>query len=169
MRRRIAVAGSAVLLATVLSSYAIAHAQAGPYWEVPVAIVSLLSTTQALSFALIAVAIGLAAGELRATHPSVLSILALFAQVILAVVLAVVATPATLMTKTEPLYNPARQIVTRAPEGFGDHPAKYRYDVIFLKEPLTASAALKSVPTKQGVDRAHAGSGVLYFSRLIRG
>jgi uncharacterized protein (DUF1697 family) len=60
-----------------------------------------------------------------------------------------------------------RAIVERAPEGFGAEPAKYRYDVIFLKEPLTAKAAIKSVPTKPGVDEAHAGAGVLYFSRLI--
>jgi uncharacterized protein (DUF1697 family) len=59
-----------------------------------------------------------------------------------------------------------RAIVERAPKGFGAEPAKYRYDVIFLKEPLTAKAAMKSVPTKPGVDEAHAGTGVLYFSRL---
>ena len=60
-----------------------------------------------------------------------------------------------------------RRIVTRAPKGFGAHPAKYRYDVIFLKEPLTAAAAMKSVPIKERVDQAHAGTGVLHFSRLI--
>jgi uncharacterized protein (DUF1697 family) len=54
-----------------------------------------------------------------------------------------------------------------APDGFGAHPAKYRYDVIFLKDPLTAATALKSVLTRPGVDQAHAGVGVLYFSRLI--
>jgi uncharacterized protein (DUF1697 family) len=57
-------------------------------------------------------------------------------------------------------------VVERAPRGFGQSPAKYRYDVIFLKEPLTAKVALKSVPMKPGVDEAYAGSGVLYFSRL---
>jgi uncharacterized protein (DUF1697 family) len=57
-------------------------------------------------------------------------------------------------------------IVERAPKGFGAEPAKYRYDVIFLKSPLTASSAAKSVPVKEGVDEAHAGAGVLYFSRL---
>lgn len=60
-----------------------------------------------------------------------------------------------------------QRIVTGAPQGFGAHPAKYRYDVIFLKEPVTASTALKSVPTKQGVDQAHAGTGALYVSRLV--
>ena len=58
-------------------------------------------------------------------------------------------------------------IVARAPKGFGAQPAKYRYDVIFLKAPLTAPAALEDVPTRPGVDQARAGVGVLYFSRLI--
>src|SRR5689334_5054503 len=60
-----------------------------------------------------------------------------------------------------------QHVVGRAPDGFGAHPARYRYDVIFLKQPLTASTAIKSVLARQGVDEAHAGSGVLYFSRLI--
>ena len=60
-----------------------------------------------------------------------------------------------------------RAVVARAPTGFGAEPTRYRYDVIFLKEPLTAKVAMKSVPTAPGVDEAHAGTGVLYFSRLI--
>lgn len=60
-----------------------------------------------------------------------------------------------------------KNIVARAPKGFGTKPAAYRYDVIFLKEPLTAAVAIKSVSTREGVDEAHAGQGVLYFSRLI--
>ena len=59
-----------------------------------------------------------------------------------------------------------RAVVERAPRAFGADPAKYRYDVIFLKEPLTAKVAMTSVPTTPGVDEAHAGTGVLYFSRL---
>lgn len=57
-------------------------------------------------------------------------------------------------------------IVTRAPDRFGSQPGRYRYDVIFLKEPLTASTAMQSVLTRPGVDQAHAGVGVLYFTRL---
>jgi len=58
-------------------------------------------------------------------------------------------------------------VVERAPAGFGAQPAKYRNDVVFLKEPLTAQEALKSVVTRPGVDEVHAGNGVLYFSRLV--
>jgi uncharacterized protein (DUF1697 family) len=58
-------------------------------------------------------------------------------------------------------------IVKEAPVGFGKDAAKYRYDVIFIKEPLTSGEAIKNVVTKEGVDNAHAGKYVLYFSRLI--
>ncbi len=60
-----------------------------------------------------------------------------------------------------------QQVVARAPAGFGREPAAYHYDVIFLKEPLSAADALKDVKVKPGVDAAFAGDGVLYFSRLI--
>jgi uncharacterized protein (DUF1697 family) len=60
-----------------------------------------------------------------------------------------------------------KDIIKRAPEGFGSEPATYRYDVIFLKEPLTSSEAMDSVTIKEGVDQAFAGNGVLYFTRLI--
>jgi uncharacterized protein (DUF1697 family) len=64
-------------------------------------------------------------------------------------------------------YKEMNHIVAHAPKGFGSDPATYRYDVIFLKDPLTVARAMKSVTTKEGVDQAFAGKGVLYFSRLI--
>jgi uncharacterized protein (DUF1697 family) len=60
-----------------------------------------------------------------------------------------------------------KAIVEEAPKAFGGRPAAYRYDVIFLKDPLTADQAMKSISVKPGVDRVFAGDGVLYFSRLI--
>ncbi|GJQ35322.1 MAG: DUF1697 domain-containing protein [Anaerolineales bacterium] len=58
-------------------------------------------------------------------------------------------------------------IVKSAPEGFGKDEKKFRYDVIFLKEPLTPKEAMESVKVREGVDTAHAGKQALYFSRLI--
>ncbi len=58
-------------------------------------------------------------------------------------------------------------IVKFAPEGFGEDDATFRYDVIFLKEPLTPKEAMQSVKVREGVDSAHAGKQALYFSRLI--
>jgi uncharacterized protein (DUF1697 family) len=57
--------------------------------------------------------------------------------------------------------------VKAAPKGFGQDPAKYRYDVIFLKAPMTAKEAVVDVRAKPGVDEVFAGKDVLYFSRLI--
>ncbi len=61
-----------------------------------------------------------------------------------------------------------RSVIEHAPQEFGRDPAKYRYDVIFLKQPLLAKDAIKSVSTKTGVDQAYAGKDVLYFARLIK-
>jgi len=58
------------------------------------------------------------------------------------------------------------QLVNTAPKGFGVNPGEYRYDVIFLKAPLTAEEALSKIKTKEGVDFVTTGNGVLYFSRL---
>jgi uncharacterized protein (DUF1697 family) len=64
-------------------------------------------------------------------------------------------------------FEQMKAIVEKAPQGFGGRPAAYRYDVIFLKDPLRADEAMKSVTAKPGVDRVSAGEGALYFSRLI--
>ena len=58
-------------------------------------------------------------------------------------------------------------VVEEAPAGFGGRPDVYRYDVLFLMPPLTATAAMEHVRTRPGVDEAWTGEGVLYFSRLI--
>lgn len=60
-----------------------------------------------------------------------------------------------------------RRVVKEAPGGFGARPDAYRYDVIFVKAPLTPRKALKVVETKPGVDEVAAGRHALYFSRLI--
>src|SRR5262245_11663942 len=64
-------------------------------------------------------------------------------------------------------FEQMKTIVEGAPRGFGGRPTAYRYDVIFLKHPLTADEAMKNMTAKPGVDRVFAGDGVLYSSRLI--
>ena len=64
-------------------------------------------------------------------------------------------------------YKELTDIIRAAPRGFGAEEKKFRYDVIFLKEPLTSKDAMMSVRVREGVDTAHAGKQVLYFSRLI--
>lgn len=63
-------------------------------------------------------------------------------------------------------YKQLKQTVDDAPRGFGKELDKFKYDVIFLKEPLTAKEAMKSVSMKEGVDNGSSGKDVLYFSRL---
>jgi len=59
-----------------------------------------------------------------------------------------------------------RDVVERAPEGFGVAPDTYHSDVLFLKAPLTAKQARQVVELREGVDQVWPGTGVLYFARL---
>jgi len=60
-----------------------------------------------------------------------------------------------------------RAVVQGAPGGFSGRPDEFRYDVLFLMHGLEAGEALAQVKVKPGLDTAHAGEGVLYFSRPI--
>ena len=60
-----------------------------------------------------------------------------------------------------------KTVVRRAPDGFGESPHLYRYDVVFVKEPLVPRMVVTMISTREGVDTAAAGSSVIYFSRLI--
>ena len=53
------------------------------------------------------------------------------------------------------------------PKGFGRYPTKYRYDVLFPREPLTPDEVLAQVSLREGVDEAHVGKHAVYFRRLI--
>ena len=55
-------------------------------------------------------------------------------------------------------------VVEGAPPGFGAD--THRCDVIFLRAPLTARRAFAVLETREGVDGAWAGRGVVYYSRL---
>lgn len=60
-----------------------------------------------------------------------------------------------------------QEIVSGAPDGFGTDPEAFRYDVLFLKPPLSEKDAVKDLAIREGVDTVHTGNRVLYFSRLI--
>ncbi len=59
------------------------------------------------------------------------------------------------------------RVMAQAPKGFGEAPDKYRYDVLFVREPLTTRELLEETPTNPNVDTAHAGDHAIYYSRLI--
>lgn len=58
-------------------------------------------------------------------------------------------------------------IVNEAPNGFGAEPEEYKYDVLFLRDSIKASEAMKSMRPREGVDSIYEGPNVIYFSRLI--
>jgi uncharacterized protein (DUF1697 family) len=55
-------------------------------------------------------------------------------------------------------------VIEDAPRGFGAD--SHKCDVIFLRKPLTVTKAFGLFETREGVDAAWAGKGVVYFSRL---
>ncbi len=59
------------------------------------------------------------------------------------------------------------RVVSEVPAGFGEDGSQYRYDVLFVRAPMTAQAALEQIPVEEGVDQAHAGTHAVYFRRLI--
>lgn len=59
------------------------------------------------------------------------------------------------------------KVVNEAPPAFGAEPDVYRYDVLFLRPPLSPSVAMEKLSLREGVDQVWQGEGVLYFSRLI--
>ena len=63
-------------------------------------------------------------------------------------------------------YKELEAIVAGAPSGFGKSSGEYRYDVMFLREGLSASDLQKQIPLEEGVDQVWNGPGVIYFSRL---
>lgn len=59
-----------------------------------------------------------------------------------------------------------RNVVHRAPPGFGSRPDEFHSDTVFLKKPLTPAQTMKVVEVREGVDRAWPGAGVVYLRRL---
>jgi uncharacterized protein (DUF1697 family) len=59
-----------------------------------------------------------------------------------------------------------RRIVAGAPDGFGDEPATYRYNTVFLMG-VGPGEALEQITAREGVDAVWPGEGVLYFRNTI--
>jgi uncharacterized protein (DUF1697 family) len=58
-------------------------------------------------------------------------------------------------------------VVDQAPDAFGKQPDRYRYDVVFVKRPLTTAEVFPQISAKPGVDTVHSGKYAIYFRRLI--
>lgn len=59
-----------------------------------------------------------------------------------------------------------RAVISKAPPGFGAN-KDYKWNVLYLKDPVTPKQALAEVPAREGVDHVYAGPGVLYISTLL--
>jgi len=57
------------------------------------------------------------------------------------------------------------RVIAEAPSGFGEDRENYKYDVLYLKQPLTASEAIPEIPVRENVDLAWEGPGVIYYRR----
>jgi uncharacterized protein (DUF1697 family) len=60
-----------------------------------------------------------------------------------------------------------KKIINNIPHGFGEENEKYKYDVIFLIEPLTKKEVIKELKTSAGDDEICEGEKVFYIKRLI--
>ena len=58
-----------------------------------------------------------------------------------------------------------RAVIDKKPAGFGDQPAKYHSDAIFLID-IDPATAMKVFDPRPGVDRVWPGKGVIYSERL---
>ncbi|MDR0374400.1 MAG: DUF1697 domain-containing protein [Treponema sp.] len=58
------------------------------------------------------------------------------------------------------------EIIGRKPYRYGEEDEKYKYDIIFFIEPLTAKEAIKGIRARESVDEAYEGNKVIYFRRL---
>ncbi len=59
-----------------------------------------------------------------------------------------------------------RELLTNIPSGFGNQTDEYKYDVLFLRPPLTAAMAMEHIAPRETIDQVTSGDGVLYFQRL---
>jgi uncharacterized protein (DUF1697 family) len=58
------------------------------------------------------------------------------------------------------------EVIKNKPYKYGEENEKYKYDMIFLIEPLTVKEAMQEIKAREGVDEVYEGKRVLYFKRL---
>jgi uncharacterized protein (DUF1697 family) len=59
-------------------------------------------------------------------------------------------------------FSEIKEIIQKKPENYGGDSEKYKYDVIYLIEPLTAKEAMIEFNPREGVDKIYKGKNVLY-------
>jgi uncharacterized protein (DUF1697 family) len=64
-------------------------------------------------------------------------------------------------------FSDMKQIIDEKPDKFGEENKKFKYDVLFLINPLTTTEVIHGIKTREGVDEIHKGEKVVYCKRLI--
>jgi uncharacterized protein (DUF1697 family) len=63
-------------------------------------------------------------------------------------------------------FSELKHIIDKMPKNFGEETEKYKYDVIFLIEPLTENDFKNELCKREGVDEIYEGKRVFYIKRL---
>ena len=62
-------------------------------------------------------------------------------------------------------YSEIEDIINKMPNTFGKEDKKYKYDILFLMEPLTAEKIMQEIKPIKGNDKIYKGKGVCYVKR----
>ncbi|MCC5941882.1 MAG: DUF1697 domain-containing protein [Balneolaceae bacterium] len=62
-------------------------------------------------------------------------------------------------------FDELERVISDAPSGYGNDLENFKYDVLYLKPPLTAAEAIDEIPVRENVDLAWEGPGVIYYRR----
>lgn len=62
-------------------------------------------------------------------------------------------------------YSDLKKVIDDAPKGFGTDKDNYKYDVIFIRNPMTVAKAFPQIEFNPDVDAKYKGKRVMYFSR----
>ena len=64
-------------------------------------------------------------------------------------------------------FTEIKEILNNIPYKFGDDNKKYKYDIVFLIEPLSVKEVMEEIQTKKTKDQIYGGEKVLYIKRFI--
>ena len=65
-------------------------------------------------------------------------------------------------------FSEIKNLLENKPDGFAEENEEYKYDVIFLIDPLTTKVMRKELSAKEGVDEIFEGNKLFYIKRYIK-
>ena len=64
--------------------------------------------------------------------------------------------------------NEIKSILNNIPNKFGEENTKYKYDIVFLIEPLSTKEVLEEIQKRKNGDEIYEGDKVFYIKRLVK-